>query len=117
MFILGIICGLALAYAPAILKVHNGLATIRGHKDWFNTLSFLCIAASTYVEQNLRGSLRFDPKRRTFVLSYFLKGQLHQLLVLPKKGPSDATASPLERGYGSLVFANIKDKEIKCDKI
>ena len=115
MFLSGFICGLAagaiLVAAPRVWKVHKGLSELTGRAQWLNTLSFLGCAAIAWVEQHVRQSVKFDGEKKVFILSFFLKGKLHQLMVRPARGPGSDRASDvverqaaaLARGYGALI--------------
>ena len=102
----GVAVGYALSRAPRVVakvkEAHNALGAMTGGANWWRTTHFFWNAALVYIDQTARRTLQFDPTRRAYVLSFVLKGKLHQILVAPQRGPANHDDS-FARGYASIV--------------
>lgn len=93
----------AVIYGPKLAQFNKFYTKFIGGGKWTDTLSFLARGAVLYVEQYMRQTVRYDASKKVFILSFFLKGRLHQIYVRPPKGPQIGAETPLERGYASIV--------------
>jgi hypothetical protein len=104
-FVAGIVVGLGIAAAPSVLDIHRTLGAVHGAPDWWKTACFLWSATLLVAEQTFSRSLIADPPTKSFILSFWLKGRLHQLRVRTPRGPQiqEGVDDPFKRGYESIV--------------
>ncbi len=100
----GIFC--AATIIKKVAHVHKILAELNGQPNWWNTVSFMWFSCLLLAEQHLKQSIKFDPARRAYVISFFMKNELYQLVVKPPTGPQNKNIlkTPLQRGYEALVL-------------
>lgn len=106
MFWIGIFIGLSLPYiynaATLIFKADTALKDL-SNTSTISNLKFMCKCAALFAEQHLTQSFKYDSARKRYIITFYVKGQLHQLLVRPVMGPGlKKYLDPVARGYACL---------------
>lgn len=106
MFILGVFVGLMAPYAVrAVWTIYKADAILKDivHTSSVSNLRFMAKCAALTVEQYLTNSLVYDANKKRYIVSFCIKGALHQLYIKPALGPSARRETdPMKRGYGAL---------------